>query len=85
LDVLSSVKSGINRPNSGADHRHRGAQASQDDGDQRIDLPDPFGPMRRCSLPPAISSESISKTRLSPLETAMPARVFFFQMMRAGL
>ena len=33
--MLSSVKLGINRPNSGADHRQRGTQASQHDGDQR--------------------------------------------------
>ncbi len=36
LDVLSPVKLGINRPNSGADHRNRGTQASQHDGDQWI-------------------------------------------------
>lgn len=37
--MLSSVKLGIDRPDSGADHRHRGAQASQQDGDQRIFQP----------------------------------------------
>jgi hypothetical protein len=36
FEVLSAVKSGINGPQSGSDHRHRGAQASQHDGDQRI-------------------------------------------------
>ena len=36
LEVLSAVKSGINGPQSGSDHRDRGAQASQQDGDQRI-------------------------------------------------
>ena len=36
LEVLSSVESGVNGPQSGSDHRHCGAQASQHDGDQRI-------------------------------------------------
>ena len=36
LEVFSSVESGVNGPQSGSDHRHCGAQASQHDGDQRI-------------------------------------------------
>ncbi len=36
LEVLSSVESGVNGPQSGSDHRHRGAQASQHDCGQRI-------------------------------------------------
>ena len=39
LEVLSSVKLGINGPHSGPDHRHSGAQASQHDGHQRIPRP----------------------------------------------
>jgi hypothetical protein len=39
LEVLSAVKSGINRPHSGSDHRDCAAQASQHDGDQRIPRP----------------------------------------------
>jgi len=39
FEVLSAVESGINGPQSGSDHRHRGAQASQHDGDQRIPRP----------------------------------------------
>jgi hypothetical protein len=36
LEVLSAVEFGVNRPQSGSDHRHCGAQASQHDGDQPI-------------------------------------------------
>jgi hypothetical protein len=36
LDVLSSVKLGVNRPNSGADDRQRRTQASQHDGVQWV-------------------------------------------------
>jgi hypothetical protein len=39
LEVFSAVEFGINRPHSGSDHRHGGAQASQHDGDQRIPRP----------------------------------------------
>jgi hypothetical protein len=39
LEVLSSVESGVNGPQSGSDHRHCGAQASQHDGDQPITRP----------------------------------------------
>ena len=39
LEVLSSVESGVNGPQSGSDHRHCGAQASQQDGGQRISRP----------------------------------------------
>jgi len=39
LKVRSSVESGVNGPQSGSDHRHRGAQASQHDGNQRIPRP----------------------------------------------
>ena len=39
LEVLSSVESGVNGPQSGSDHRHCGAQTSQQDGDQRISRP----------------------------------------------
>jgi hypothetical protein len=35
LEVLSSVKFGINRPHSGPDHCNRAAQASEQDGGQR--------------------------------------------------
>ncbi len=35
FEVLSAVKSGINGPHSGSDHRHRGAQPSQHDCGQR--------------------------------------------------
>jgi len=37
--VLSSVKLGVNRPDSGADHRRRGAQGGQQDGDQGVFQP----------------------------------------------
>lgn len=36
FEVLSAVKSGINGPQSGPDHRHSGAQASKHDCGQRI-------------------------------------------------
>ena len=39
LQVFTTVEFGINRPHSGSDHRHGGAQASQHDGDQRIPRP----------------------------------------------
>jgi hypothetical protein len=39
LEVFSAVEFGINGPHSGSDHRHRGAQASQHDGDQPIPRP----------------------------------------------
>ena len=39
LEVLSAVELGVNRPHSRSDHCHRGAQASQHDGDQRIPRP----------------------------------------------
>jgi hypothetical protein len=39
LEVLSSVEFGVNGPHTGSDHRHRGAEASQHDGDQPITRP----------------------------------------------
>ena len=39
LEVLSSIESGVNGPQSGSDHRHCGAQASQHDGHQPIRRP----------------------------------------------
>jgi hypothetical protein len=39
LEVLSAVQFGIDGPHSGSDHRHSGAKASQDNGDQRIPGP----------------------------------------------
>jgi hypothetical protein len=39
LEVLSSVELGINGPQSGSDHRHSGAQATQHDSHQRIPRP----------------------------------------------
>ena len=36
LDVFPPVELGINRPNSGADHRYGGSQTNQHDGDKRI-------------------------------------------------